>query len=208
MTKLHSLPIAMAVTLLAGCTGQGPTGHPAMPPTSSLFLDVHELGPDNVTAEAVAEAHQKDLREQGEHGVRFLQYWVDEDEGKIYCLSRATCAKDVVETHREAHGLLPDEILEVTDGEEAPAFGGRQLFLDVHRLGPGNVTAAAVAEAHQKDLAEQGEHGVRFLQYWVDETQGTVVCLSEAADAADITATHAAAHGLLPDEILPVSEGS
>jgi hypothetical protein len=206
------LAIAVACLLLAtmssGCAGSATAvADEAADGTGSLYLDVHELGAGNVTAEAVAEAHQKDLAVQGEHGVSFEKYWVDETAGKVYCLAHAPDPRAVVDTHREAHGLLPDDVYAVSAGEEAAASGGRRLFLDVHHLGAGSVTADAVAQAHEKDLAVQGEHGVSFLQYWVDEATGTVVCLSEADAADDVTATHAAAHGLLPDEVLEVVQG-
>jgi len=81
------------------------------------------------------------------------------------------------------------------------------LYLDVHHLGPGKVTAAAVAEAHAKDLAVQGKYGVHFLKYWVDEAGGDVYCLSSSADTQSIRKTHADAHGLLPDQIYAVTEG-
>src|SRR4051812_27493928 len=73
---------------------------------------------------------------------------------------------------------------------------GRTSFIDVHEFGLGKVTAADVAKAHQADLAVQGKHDVRFVQYWVDEAHGTVYCLSEAKDAASVIATHREAHGL------------
>jgi len=80
-----------------------------------LYLDVHDLA--DVTAEAVAEAHAKDLSVQSRHGVKFIRYWVDEENGKVYCLSEAPSADAVLETHREAHGLISDTIGEVTQGE-------------------------------------------------------------------------------------------
>src|SRR5947209_3533036 len=64
--------------------------------------------------------------------------------------------------------------------EHAPAPAKRRLFLDVHDLGPGKVDAAAVAEAHRKDLATQGRYGVHFRAYWLDEKQGRIYCLVEA----------------------------
>ena len=79
------------------------------------------------------------------------------------------------------------------------------LYMDVHNL-PG-ATSQAVAEAHMKDLEEQGKYGVKYLRYWVDEGQGKVFCLVEAPDAAAANAVHREAHGLVADEIYQVSEG-
>ena len=80
------------------------------------------------------------------------------------------------------------------------------LFMDVHNL-PG-ATSQAVAEAHMKDLEEQGKHDVKYLRYWVDEAQGKVFCLVEAPDAEAANTVHREAHGLVADEIYEVSEGS
>jgi hypothetical protein len=83
-------------------------------PPKKLYMDVHELG--KVSAKDVAEAHKKDLEIQAKYGVEFKIYWVDEEHGKVYCLSEAHDKDSVVATHREAHGLLPTWIGEVTEG--------------------------------------------------------------------------------------------
>jgi hypothetical protein len=171
------------------------------------FIDVHRLGAGNVTAKAVAEAHEEDLKKQQEFGVEFVKYWVDEQKGQVYCLSRTNDPQNIISAHRAAHGLIPDEIHAVTDGEQAPERGGRKFFLDVHELGAGKVTAQAVAEAHEKDLAVQDQYQVNFIQYWVDEKAGKVFCLSEAPDSTSVIRTHKEAHGLLPDLILEVVQG-
>jgi len=86
-------------------------------PHQTLYLDVHRLGPGNVTVEAVADAHQKDLAVQGKYGVSFVKYWVDEDEGLVYCLAKAPNADAVSRAHAEAHGLVPDAVYPVVQGE-------------------------------------------------------------------------------------------
>ena len=80
------------------------------------------------------------------------------------------------------------------------------LYLDVHDHIEG-LTAAALAEAHAKDLAAQGKHGVRYLRYWYDEATGKVFCLSEAPNAKATIAVHREAHGNVPDTITEVKEG-
>lgn len=69
-----------------------------------------------VTAAAVAEAHAKDLLVQGKHGVTSRSYWVDEEKGAIICLVEAPSAEAAARVHKEAHGLVADEIHEVTEG--------------------------------------------------------------------------------------------
>ena len=79
------------------------------------------------------------------------------------------------------------------------------LFMDVHNI-EGGVSATDVAAAHQADLETQGSYGVSYLRYWVDEAAGKIFCLVEAADAEAANTVHREAHGLVADEIYPVSE--
>jgi Protein of unknown function (DUF4242) len=81
------------------------------------------------------------------------------------------------------------------------------LFMDVHNI-EGGVAADDVAAAHEADLATQTAHGVNYLRYWVDEEAGKVFCLVEAPDAEAANTVHRDAHGLVADEIYPVSEHS
>ena len=81
-----------------------------------LFLDVHNLEPGTVSAEDAAAAHMKDLETQAEYGVNYKSYWVDEKAGKIFCLVEAPNAEAAHTVHREAHGLVAEEIYEVQEG--------------------------------------------------------------------------------------------
>jgi hypothetical protein len=175
--------------------------------TNSLYIDVHLLHPGSVTAADVAAAHAKDLKVQAKHGVEFLKYWVDEKAGTVYCLSSAPDSAHIATAHNEAHGLLPQQVYKVTEGTPATPVSGMNYFLDMHTFGTGNVTAAAVAAAHVKDLAVQKKHGVNCINYWVDEKSGIVFCLAQAKNKKDVIATHKEAHGLLPAMIVPVIQG-
>lgn len=77
-----------------------------------LFMDVHTIE-GGVSADDVAGAHRADLETQGKYGVNYLKYWVDEDAGKIFCLVEAETADAANTVHREAHGLVADEIFPV-----------------------------------------------------------------------------------------------
>jgi hypothetical protein len=81
----------------------------------ALFMDVHTL-PGAVGMADAAQAHAADLRTQERYGVSYLRYWVDEDEGKIFCLVEAPDAEAAVSVHREAHGLVADAIFPVAEG--------------------------------------------------------------------------------------------
>jgi hypothetical protein len=80
-----------------------------------LYMDIHEHI-EGLTAEAVAQAHAADLQTQEKHGVKYLRYWYDESTGKVFCLIQAPNKEAAIAVHREAHGLLADELIEVTEG--------------------------------------------------------------------------------------------
>lgn len=175
--------------------------------TKKLYIDVHHLGAGKVTAKAVAEAHAKDLAVEKKYGLSFIKYWVDEEKGDVYCLSSSPSEAAIKMAHAEAHGLLPDQTLLVTDGVEDTLKNGKDLYLDIHNLGAGKVTAAAVAKAHKKDLAVQEKYNVNFINYWVNEKDGVVLCLSQAPGKEAIISTHKEAHGLIPISVEKVIQG-
>ena len=80
----------------------------------ALFMDMHNIE-GGVSATDVAAAHEADLKTQGPHGVDYLRYWVDEEAGKIFCLVEAPDAEAANTVHREAHGLVADEIYSVSE---------------------------------------------------------------------------------------------
>jgi hypothetical protein len=194
------------IAILALITGCGKAA--AAKSETKLFMDIHDVGPGKVTAKDVAAAHAKDLATERKHGVHFKAYWVDETRGKIYCFAEAPSAKAVNGVHQEAHGLLASTIMEVSaDNVSWTPSPGAKLYLDVHRLTPGKVTAKDVAAAHQRDLAVEAKHGVRFLNYWFDAATATVICLCEAPSKEAALAVHKEAHGLMPETLGEVVEG-
>ena len=79
-----------------------------------LYMDSHYVAP--ATARDALEVHNKDLRTQDFYGVRYLRYWIAEEEGKVFCLVDAPNAEVVANVHRVAHGLETDEIYLVEEG--------------------------------------------------------------------------------------------
>jgi hypothetical protein len=77
-------------------------------------MDVHTIA-GGVSEVDVAGAHQRDLAVQEQYGVNYLRYWVDKDAGKIFCLVEADSAEDASTVHREAHGLVADEVYLVSE---------------------------------------------------------------------------------------------
>ena len=81
-----------------------------------LFMDVHKKAPEGTKAKDVAAAHVADVKTQEKYGVKYINYWVDEQTGTIMCLAEAPTAEAAVAVHREAHGLVADSIEEVSEG--------------------------------------------------------------------------------------------
>lgn len=80
-----------------------------------LYMDIHRNVDGSV--EDVIEAHKKDVEVQDKHGVEYKRYWVDEDEGTVFCLFEGPNKEAGEKVHEEAHGLTADEIHEVQEGE-------------------------------------------------------------------------------------------
>jgi hypothetical protein len=80
-----------------------------------LFLDIH-YKVEGMTAQAMEEAHRRDLEVQEKYGVKYLKYWYDLSTGRSFCLVEAPSREAAEAVHREAHGILADEIIEVTEG--------------------------------------------------------------------------------------------
>lgn len=81
-----------------------------------VYMDIHK-GVEGLTTAAVTEAHRKDLEVQGKYGVKYLKYWYDEGTGTVFCLCEAPNKAAAKAVHREAHGGVADEIIEVKEGE-------------------------------------------------------------------------------------------
>lgn len=81
----------------------------------AMFMDIHHLD-GGVSLEDAAKAHAADLATQGKHGVNYAKYWVNEEEGAIFCLVEAPDAETAALVHKEAHGLVADKIYLVNEG--------------------------------------------------------------------------------------------
>lgn len=80
-----------------------------------LFMDVHKHV-EGLTEDAVTHAHQADLKTQDKYGVKYLRYWFNEDSGQVFCLVHAPNKEAANAVHREAHGLVADELIEIQEG--------------------------------------------------------------------------------------------
>ncbi|PZN92452.1 MAG: DUF4242 domain-containing protein [Alphaproteobacteria bacterium] len=113
-----------------------------------MYMDIHTV--DGATADALAAAHEADLDVQHKHGTECLKYWWNEGSGKLFCLFEAPTAEAANAVHREAHGLLAENIIEV-DPDLADGF-----------LGGGGVNAAGAVLRRGADAYDTGVRGVLF----------------------------------------------
>jgi len=80
-----------------------------------LFMDTHTMG-GPVGPDDVAKANEADLQNLDDTGVHYLRYWVEQELGTLFCLVDAPDADAAATVHREAHGLVADEIYPVAEG--------------------------------------------------------------------------------------------
>src|SRR5580704_1867101 len=76
-----------------------------------IFMDRHDLR--GLKADDVAEAHRRDVDIQDRHGVKYMAYWFDENNGAAFCLVHAPDPTPAERVHREAHGEIPNAIIPV-----------------------------------------------------------------------------------------------
>ena len=79
-----------------------------------LYMDYHDRI-RAVTPEAMAALCQRDREVQDKHGVKYLKSWVNAEHGRMFCLVEAPSKEAAYAVHLEAHGILPNEIYEVSE---------------------------------------------------------------------------------------------
>jgi class 3 adenylate cyclase len=116
-----------------------------------LYMDIHEL-PDGVTPEDIAEAHVKDMEIQQKYGVEYSKYWLNVSGRKVFCLAHAPNAEAAERVHREAHGMMPEKIIEIHPELAEGFLGGIET----------NSEGAAVLPGGGADARDPGIRTVLF----------------------------------------------
>ena len=139
-------------------------------------MDIHEI-PGGVSAADVAKAHARDVEVQDKYGVHYHKYWVNEKAGKIFCLCHAPNAEAAVQVHKEAHGLLADQLIEV-DPNMADLF-----------MGAGEINTAGAALLPGRDT-DQRDPGIRTVLF--TDIVGSTAMTRELGDevAMELLAVH------------------
>jgi len=133
------------------------------------YIDIHNL-PEGTTAEDVAKAHAKDMETQRKYGVEYTKYWVNESGRKVFCLAHAPSAEAAEQVHREAHGLLPDKIIEIQPELAEGFLGGVET----------NPAGAAIFPGGGADARDPGIRTVLFT----DVVNSTTLTQSLGDEAA------------------------
>src|ERR1700736_4646863 len=133
------------------------------------YMDIHEI-PGGISAEDVAKAHAQDVKVQSKYGVSYHKYWVNEKEGKIFCLCHAPNAEAAVQVHREAHGQVAEKIIQVEPDVAELFFGGTEV----------NAAGAVMLPGAQADARDPGIRTILFTDI-VDSTSLTRRIGDEAA---------------------------
>lgn len=79
-----------------------------------LFMDFHKGL--STSAEEVKKAHIADEAVQSKYGVIYHQFWINEEEGTVFCLMEGPDKESCAAVHREAHGNMACSIVEVNPG--------------------------------------------------------------------------------------------
>ena len=132
-------------------------------------MDIHKI-PGGITAEDVAKCHAEDIKVQSKYGVSYHKYWVNEKEGKIFCLCHAPNAEAAVQVHREAHGQMAEKIIQVEPEVADLFFSGTEV----------NAAGAVILPGAEADARDPGIRTILFTDI-VDSTSLTRRLGDEAA---------------------------
>ena len=94
-----------------------------------IYMDRHES--PGLTEVEAAEGHKEDMKVQHKYGCKAFTYWFDAEKGIGFCLIDAPNKEAVIKMHDEAHGGVPNQIIEV-NLNIVEAFLGRIKDPDAH----------------------------------------------------------------------------
>ena len=137
------------------------------------YMDIHDI--PGATAAAVAAAHLADVETQGKYGVVYHKYWLNESQGKVFCLCTAPNPQAATSVHREAHGLVASKIIEVAPEVAEGFFGGSEVNSAGAVLLPGGA-------------ADDRDPGIRTIMF--TDIVGSTAMTQHLGDDASMTLLH------------------
>ena len=139
-----------------------------------VYMDIHQVPPD-ATPSDVAAAHHHDVEIQDKYGVNYLKYWLNEKDGKVFCLCHAPDAESARRVHAEAHGLVAEKLIEV-EPEMAELFLGS---------GEANTEGAVILPGGSRQERDPGIRTVFFT-----DIVGSTSLTNELGDDAGMQLIH------------------
>jgi class 3 adenylate cyclase len=110
------------------------------------------------------------MKVQQKYGVKYSKYWVNESGKKVFCLAHAPNAEAAEQVHREAHGMMPEKIIEVQPELAEGFLGGMET----------NAAGAVVFPGSGADARDPGIRTVLFT----DVVNSTTLTQSLGDEAA------------------------
>jgi AraC-like DNA-binding protein len=77
-------------------------------------MDYHIIS--DISIDAVKRGHMADRSVQDKYGVKYIQFWVNQEAGTIFCLIEAPDKESCEAVHQEAHGNIACNIVKVESG--------------------------------------------------------------------------------------------
>lgn len=160
-----------------------------------IFMDLHKASDYDVkpTVEDIKKNHIADLAVQHKYGVKFLQYWINEDAGLVFCMMEAPDKEACAAVHREAHGAMPCNVIELKGGDYKSYLSNgtaKNQFDIVERndgsMDPGYRILLAIAILSLKDQP----HG--FIKNIADRYEGNIVNRPDEQHIVVFTNIHSA----------------
>ena len=94
-----------------------------MPLYMPLYMDLHKKVPGGINKGECERAHLLDIAVQDKYNVKYHKFWVNEEQGTIFCLIEAPNKEACSACHAEAHGDMACEIIEVHPTDIATFMG-------------------------------------------------------------------------------------
>lgn len=152
-----------------------------------IYMDRHDI--KGTTAAEVAEAHQKDLEIQDKYGCKALTYWFDEANGTTFCLIEAPRKQALVEMHHEAHGNVPNNIIEVNP-DAVKAFLGRIEDPPIPSESPASTSDMPLLDSAFRAILFTDIEGSTIITTRLGDSKAMEVLRTHDAIIRDVIKTH------------------
>jgi class 3 adenylate cyclase len=131
----------------------------------TLYMDVH-IGLAAMSLPEAEDAHALDLAVEAKYGVHFIGGWVSDAGGQAFCLMEAPSPEAAAAVHREAHGMVADYILEISEAMVDGFLGGSPTTASGLRLLPDE---SRTDGATRTVLFTDMENSTKFTQEFGDD---------------------------------------